>query len=98
METSFTHEGTKLVVSLVGNLDTIAAPELEQKLNEEMDGVKELVFDLSEMDYIASSGLRVLLASQKRMNRQGKMVVRGTKSDVMEIFEMTGFVDLLTIE
>ena len=98
METILKHDGDRLEVSLVGNLDTVAAPELEKQLNMELDKVKELVFDLSELNYIASSGLRVLLSSQKRMNRQGKMIVRSPKDDVMDILDMTGFVDLLTIE
>lgn len=98
MDISFEQEGTELVVALKGNLDTVAAPELESALFSKLDGVEKLVFDLTELDYIASSGLRVLLASQKRMNRQGEMIVRGANSDVMDIFEMTGFVEFLTIE
>ena len=98
MDISFEQEGTELVVALKGNLDTVAAPELENALFSRIDGVEKLVFDLTELDYIASSGLRVLLASQKRMNRQGEMIVRGANSDVMDIFEMTGFVEFLTIE
>lgn len=98
MDISFEQEGSELVVALKGNLDTLAAPELESALFSKLDGVEKLVFDLTELDYIASSGLRVLLASQKRMNRQGEMIVRGANSDVMDIFEMTGFVEFLTIE
>ncbi len=98
MDISFEQEGTELVVALKGNLDTVAAPELESALFSKLDGVEKLVFDLTELDYIASSGLRVLLASQKRMNRQGEMIVRGANSDIMDIFEMTGFVEFLTIE
>ena len=98
MDISFEQEGPELVVALKGSLDAVAAPELESALFSKLDGVEKLVFDLTELDYIASSGLRVLLASQKRMNRQGEMIVRGANSDVMDIFEMTGFVEFLTIE
>ena len=93
-----TQENDKLTVSIEGRLDTTTAPRLEAVLKSSLDNVKELVFDIKELEYISSAGLRVLLAAQKAMNRQGKMTVTGTSETVMEIFEVTGFVDILNIE
>ncbi|MBR1735699.1 MAG: STAS domain-containing protein [Firmicutes bacterium] len=93
-----TQENDKLTVSIEGRLDTTTAPRLEAVLKSSLDNVKELVFDIKELEYISSAGLRVLLAAQKVMNRQGKMIITGTSETVMEIFEVTGFVDILNIE
>ena len=90
--------GTALTLTVEGRLDTITAPELEAVLKEELDGVEELTFDFSSLDYISSAGLRVLLSAQKRMNAQGTMKVTGVSEIIMEIFEVTGFTDILTIE
>ncbi len=87
-----------LTLAVEGRLDTITAPELEAALKEEIDGVEELTFDFSSLDYISSAGLRVLLSAQKRMNAQGTMKVTGVSEIIMEIFEVTGFTDILTIE
>ncbi|MCR5109166.1 MAG: STAS domain-containing protein [Lachnospiraceae bacterium] len=91
-------EDKKLTIALQGRLDTTTAPELEAELKESLDGVEELVFDLKELDYISSAGLRVLLSAQKTMNKQGSMKVTGSNEDIREIFEVTGFSDILTIE
>ena len=91
-------ENEKLTIKIEGRLDTTTAPELEAELKKSLDDVKELVFDTSELAYISSAGLRVLLSAQKVMNKQGKMTVKGTNDAVMEIFEVTGFVDILNIE
>ena len=91
-------DGDKLTVALQGRLDTVTAPQLEGELRTAVDGVKELEFDLSGLEYISSAGLRVLLAAQKVMSKQGSMVIRNANSDIMDIFEVTGFVDILTIE
>lgn len=88
----------KLDVKLTERLDTKTAPELAELLKDELDGVEELTFDLSELIYISSSGLRVILSSQKTMNKQGTMKVCNVQDIVMETFESTGFVDILTIE
>ncbi|MBQ7264996.1 MAG: STAS domain-containing protein [Firmicutes bacterium] len=88
----------KLTVALEGRLDTATSPELEASLKEDIDNVTELVFDISKLEYISSAGLRVLLSSQKIMNKQGKMTVTGANESVMEIFEVTGFIDILNIE
>ncbi len=87
-----------LVIELSGRLDTTTAPQLEGELAASLEGVTELVFDLKALEYISSAGLRVLLSAQKTMNRQGSMVVRNASEEVMEIFEVTGFTDILTIE
>lgn len=90
--------GTELTVALEGRLDTTTAPELEAELKGCLDGVEALVIDLRELAYISSAGLRVILSAQKRMNKQGEMVVRHANDTVMEVFEVTGFIDILTIE
>lgn len=88
----------ELVLALEGRLDTTTAPDLEALLKEELDGVDSLVFDFAKLEYISSAGLRVILSAQKQMNKQGKMVIKNVSSDVLEIFEITGFSDILTIE
>lgn len=93
-----TQEGNKLTVAVEGRLDTTTAPELENSLKESLDGVTELVIDLTDLEYISSAGLRVLLASQKIMMKQGKMIVTNPNDVINEIFEVTGFRDILTIE
>ena len=91
-------DGAVLTLAVEGRLDTITAPELEAALREELDGVEELIFDFSALEYISSAGLRVLLSAQKQMNKQGSMKVTGVSEIIMEIFEVTGFTDILTIE
>ena len=93
-----TLEGTTLTIALEGRLDTTTAPQLESELSTALDGVEDLIFDMTELEYISSAGLRVLLSAQKRMNRQGSMVVRHASADIMEIFDVTGFTDILTLE
>lgn len=90
--------GPQLTVALEGRLDTTTSPELEAALKEALDGVTELVFDLEKLEYISSAGLRVLLGAQKKMNKQGGMKVTHVSDIIMEIFEVTGFSDILTIE
>ena len=91
-------EGEMLTIKLSGRLDTNSSPALEAELKKSVNGVKELIFDFSEVEYISSAGLRILLAAQKVMNRQGSMKLIGVNADVMEVFEITGFSDILTIE
>lgn len=98
MKTEFVKDSGKLTVSVVGNLDTATAPELEKAVFEQLDGVAELVLDLSEMPYTSSAGLRTILKLQKAMNQKGKMKVIHVCDEVMDIFELTGFSDFLTIE
>lgn len=91
-------DGTKLTISLEGRLDTTTAPLLEAELKHSVGDTTELVFDFEKLEYISSAGLRVLLAAQKVMNRQGNMVIRNVNETIAEVFEVTGFVDILTIE
>ncbi len=91
-------ENGKLQIALEGRLDTNTAPQLEAELKRSVSGITELEFDFTGLEYISSAGLRVLLAAQKVMNKQGSMVLRNVNSMVMEVFEITGFVDILTIE
>ena len=88
---------TTLTINLEGRLDTSTSPQLENELRSSLNGITNLVFDLVKLDYISSAGLRVLLSAQKTMNNQGEMVIRNVKPEIMEIFEVTGFVDILTI-
>ncbi|MCI8300003.1 MAG: STAS domain-containing protein [Lachnospiraceae bacterium] len=90
--------GNQLCISLEGRLDTTTAPQLEKVLADRLEGLTELVFDMSALDYLSSAGLRVLLGAQKRMNKQGSMKVMNVNETIMEIFEVTGFADILTIE
>ncbi len=98
MEIIKSAEDKKLTVEVKGRLDTTTAPDLDQALKESLEGVEELMLDFSELEYISSAGLRVLLATQKIMQGQGKMTVTGVNDIVMEVFEVTGFCDILNIE
>lgn len=91
-------DGDKLIISLEGRLDTITAPTLEAELKRSISGITELEFDFSDLEYISSAGLRVLLLAQKVMNNQGKMVLKNVGEIIMDVFEMTGFVDILEIQ
>ena len=91
-------EGEKLTVALEGRLDTVTAPELEAELKDSLDPVTELVLDMKDLEYISSAGLRVLLTAQKSMSQKGSMKLINVNETVMEIFDVTGFVDILTIE
>ena len=93
-----TLNGTALTVAPEGRLDTTTAPKLEEELRGSVDGVTRLVFDMEKLEYISSAGLRVLLAMQKLMNRQGEMALQNVNEAVMEVFEVTGFSDILRIE
>ena len=93
MEIKKTADGAKLTLAPIGRVDTITSPELEGAV--QLDGVEELVFDLSQVDYISSAGLRVLLASQKKMAGK-KMLIAGARPAVKEVFDITGFSDIFT--
>ena len=90
--------GTHLDLAVEGRLDTTTAPQLEAELKQSMNGVTELALDFSKLEYLSSAGLRVLLSAQKVMNKQGSMVIRNVNETIMEIFEVTGFADILTVE
>ena len=88
--------GSELTVSLQGRLDTTTSPELESELA--LDGITDLIFDFKGLEYISSAGLRVLLSAQKKMNKQGKMTIRNVIPEIIEIFDVTGFTEILNIE
>lgn len=89
---------TTLTLVLEGRLDTTTAPELDGVIKDELSGVTELILDIEKLEYLSSAGLRVLLAAQKSMNKQGTMVVKNANETIMEIFQITGFADFLTIQ
>ncbi len=91
-------EDTKLTIKLSGRLDTTTSPQLEKETQTSLNGVSELIFDMNDLEYVSSAGLRVLLAAQKIMNKQGKMAVCGVNEIIMEIFSVTGFSEVLSIE
>ena len=93
-----TRNDSTMTIALEGRLDTTTAPELETVVRGETEGVTALTFDLKALEYISSAGLRVLLAAQKIMNKQGEMVITGCSDEIMEIFDITGFSDILTIQ
>ena len=98
MTISKTLEGNTLTLALEGRLDTTTSPDLEEALGASLDGVTQLVFDFTRLDYLSSAGLRVLLSAQKRMNKQGSMKLIHVNDAVKEVFEITGFADFLTVE
>ncbi len=91
-------ENEALLIELEGRLDTTTAPQLEKTLKVEVADHKKLIFDFAQLAYISSAGLRVLLAAQKVMNRQGEMKILNVNETIMEVFEVTGFSDILTVE
>ena len=93
-----TTDGTSLTLVLEGRLDTMTAPQLESELRDSIEGIDKLFLDFASLEYISSAGLRILLSTQKIMNKQGSMVIRNVNENVMDIFDITGFVDILTIE
>ena len=91
-------QGTELTVMLEGRLDTVSAPDLDAVVKNELSGVDTFILDLKKLQYTSSAGLRVILIAQKTMNKQGKLILKNVSEAVMEVFEMTGLADLLTIE
>lgn len=98
MNISKNKNNNMLSLRLDGRLDTSTAPLLENELNDSLDGVTELVLDLEKLEYISSAGLRVFLSAQKIMNKQGEMRLTGVTGPVREVFDITGFSDILTIK
>ena len=98
MEITKELKDSSLEISLKGRLDTSTAPQLEEEIKQSISGVKTFTLDLKGLEYMSSAGLRIILAAQKTMNKQGKMVIRNVNDTIMEVFEMTGFADILTIE
>lgn len=98
MNATMNRNGAELTVELEGRLDTLAAPEFEEQIEPALEGVEKLIVDLSDLSYISSAGLRVLLTTMQTMEEQGEMVVRNVCPEVMEVFVMTGFAGILNIE
>ena len=98
MNINIEKDNVRLILKIEGRLDTTSAPELEKTINNEGDSLKNLVLDFNCVDYISSAGLRVLLTAQKKMNVQGHMELINVSEAVMDIFEMTGFADILEIK
>ena len=90
--------GTELTITLAGRLDTTTAPQLEAEFKQSVNGIEKLVLDFTALEYLSSAGLRVLLSAQKVMNKQGEMIIKNVNDTITEIFEVTGFIDILTIE
>ena len=90
--------GSELTLTLNGRLDTTTAPELEAVIKDSIAGITNLIMDFAELEYLSSAGLRVILSTQKTMNKQGEMVIRNVNETINEVFEITGFIDILTIE
>ena len=98
MELKKVYDGAKLTVFLTGKLDTESAPKLNAELAASLGGITELVLDMTDLSYVSSAGLRALLSAQQQMNRQGKMVIRGARESILDVFRITGFSELLTVE
>lgn len=98
MEIIKNQDGAALNLTVEGRLDTTTAPQLEAEIKSSLDGVTALTMDFAKLEYISSAGLRVLLGAQKIMNQQGSMVIKNVCEEIMEVFEITGFSDILTIE
>ena len=89
---------TELNITITGRLDTTTAPQLEAELKQSLPGIEKLVLDFAALEYLSSAGRRVLLAAQKTMNKQGEMIIKNVNETIRDIFEVTGFIDILTIE
>ena len=98
MEIVKNQNGAVLELVLSGRLDTTTAPMLEAEVKDNLEGITDLTMDFEKLEYISSAGLRVLLAAQKTMNKQGSMVIKNVNDDIKEVFDITGFADILTIE
>lgn len=98
MTVTKSENGTELMIAIEGRVDTSTAPQLEKEIKDSIGSVTKLVFDFAKVEYISSAGLRVLLSAQKVMNKQGEMIIANCSEGIMEIFEITGFTDILTIE
>lgn len=91
-------EGAVLIISPEGRLETTTAPELDEEVKNSTDGIETLIFDFEKLEYISSAGLRVILSAQKTMNKQGSMIVKNVSDEINDVFTITGFSDILTIE
>lgn len=97
MTLSKTVDGEKLTIAIIGTLDTATAPKLEEEVMASTKGIHSLVLDLAQLEYVSSAGLRVLLKAQKMMNKQGDMIIVNASETIKEVFELTGFIDILKL-
>lgn len=97
MTLSKTIDGEKLTIAIIGRLDTVTAPKLEEEVMASVKGISTLVLDLAQLEYVSSAGLRVLLKAQKLMNKQGEMLIVNASDTIKEVFELTGFIDILKL-
>ena len=98
MEIKKNQSGNSLVINVIGRLDAATAPQREKELNSSLEGIKNLTLDFSQLEYVSSAGLCVLLVTQKRMNKQGSMTIKNVSNEVKEVLDMTGFINFLNIE
>ena len=98
MEITKNIKDSELDIQLRGRLDTSTAPQLEEEIKHSINGIKTFILDLNDLEYMSSAGLRIILSAQKTMNKQGKLIIRNVNDTIMEVFEMTGFADILSIE
>lgn len=98
MEIEKTLNGTELTVKVSGELDTLTAPELKAELSNSLEGITSLIFDFAQLKYVSSAGLRIILTSQKTMDKQGKMTIKNANEEIIDVFKITGFTDFLNIE
>lgn len=98
MEIIKNQEGNTLTIAIEGRLDTMTAPSFESELSDSIKDITSLVLDFSKLEYVSSAGLRVILSAQKTMNTQGEMKITNVNEEIMDVFEITGFADILTIE
>lgn len=98
MEITKNIKDSELDIQLRGRLDTSTAPQLEEEIRHSINGIKTFILDLKDLEYMSSAGLRIILSAQKTMNKQGKLIIRNVNDTIMEVFEMTGFADILSIE
>ncbi len=98
MEIIKKQDADALTISIEGRLDTMTAPAFENEIKSSLDGIASLILDFEKLEYVSSAGLRVILAAQKVMNKQGEMKIHNVNEEIMDVFEITGFTDILTIE
>lgn len=98
MEIKKTVDGKTLTLDINGRLDTLTSPALQNEINSSIEGIEHLVLDFKNVAYISSAGLRVVLSAQKEMNKRGDMIVANCKEEVLEVFNMTGFSEILNIQ
>lgn len=98
MDINKVKEGNSLTLDVIGRLDTLTAPQLEKEIEAEIAGVKILTLNMAQLEYISSAGLRVVLSAHKKMMKQGQLIIKNLSEEVNEVFEITGFADIMDIQ